>query len=165
MTHQEFKTRFLPYYKKLYRMAFRYLGNEDDAEDMVQNTYLKLWEKQEFLEGLEHDEAYAVTLLKHLCFDKLRGTRFSEDDESVLASKISPSPPPDQAFEQKEEMKILLRIIDTLPEAQRQVVILRHFDEKSTTEIEHETGLSNANIRVLLSRARKTIKELFTQKI
>ena len=62
MTHQEFKSRFLPYYKKLYRLAFRYLGNECDAEDMVQNAYLKLWEKQEFLDGLDSDEAYACAV-------------------------------------------------------------------------------------------------------
>lgn len=53
MTHQEFKARFLPCHKKMYYIAFRYLGNEYDAEDMVQNTYLKLWEKRESLENIE----------------------------------------------------------------------------------------------------------------
>lgn len=165
MTHQEFKTRFLPYYKKLYRIAFRYLGNEYDAEDMVQNAYLKLWEKQDFLEGLDSDEAYAVTTLKHLCLDKLRSPQFKTDDESVLANEIELAPPPDRVLEQREEMKTLMHIIAGLPEQQKQVIVLRHFEEKSTEEIEQETGLTNANIRVLLSRARKTIKELFIQKI
>lgn len=53
MTHAEFKARFLPYYQKLYRIAYRYVGNACDAEDMVQSTYLKLWEKQDFLEHVE----------------------------------------------------------------------------------------------------------------
>lgn len=165
MTHQEFKTRFLPYYQKLYRIAFCYLGNECDAEDTVQNAYLKLWEKQDFLEELENDEAYAVTILKHLCLDRLRGTQLTHDNETALENKSSPAPPPDEALEQKEDMRILRHIIAGLPETQRQVVMLRHFDGKSTLEIEQETGLSSANIRVLLSRARKTIKELFIQKI
>lgn len=165
MTHQEFKSRFLPYYKKLYRLAFRYLGNECDAEDMVQNAYLKLWEKQEFLDGLDSDEAYAVTLLKHLCLDKLRSSTPPTDNESALVNEIEPAPPPDRAMEQREDMKRLLRLIAELPENQRQVLLLRHFEEKSNAEIEQETGLSNANIRVLLSRARKTVKELFTSKI
>ena len=165
MTHREFKTRFLPYYPKMYRIAYRYLGNACDAEDMVQNAYLKLWEKQDFLEGLESDEAYAVTTLKHLCLDKLRSPQFKTDDESALTNKIEPAPPPDRAIEQREEMKTLLHIIAKLPKQQKQVIVLRHFEEKSTEEIEQETGLTNANIRVLLSRARKTIKELFIQKI
>lgn len=164
MTHPEFKARFLPCYQKLYRIAYRYMGNACDAEDMVQNTYLKLWEKQDFLEGVENDEAYAVTTLKHLCLDKLKAPLVQTDD-SGLVGESSPEPPPDQALEQKEEMKIVMRIISELPEQQRQVVLMRHFEEKSTEEIERETGLSNVNIRVLLSRARKTIKELFTQTI
>lgn len=165
MTHPEFKARFLPCYPKLYRIAYRYMGNACDAEDMVQNTYLKLWEKQDFLEGVENDEAYAVTTLKHLCLDKLKAPLVQTDDDSGLVGESSPEPPPDQALEQKEEMKIVMRIISELPEQQRQVVLMRHFEEKSTEEIERETGLSNVNIRVLLSRARKTIKELFTQTI
>ena len=64
MTHQEFKARFLPCHKKMYYIAFRYLGNEYDAEDMVQNTYLKLWEKRESLENIENNEDYAITTLK-----------------------------------------------------------------------------------------------------
>lgn len=165
MTHAEFKARFLPCYQKLYRIAYRYLGDVYDAEDMVQNTYLKLWEKQDFLEGIDSDEAYAVTTLKHMCLDKLKAPLVQTDDESGLVGESSPEPPPDQALEQKEEMKIVMRIISELPEQQRQVVLMRHFEEKSTEEIERETGLSNVNIRVLLSRARKTIKELFTQTI
>ena len=59
MTHQEFKARFLPCHKKMYYIAFRYLGNEYDAEDMVQNTYLKLWEKRESLENIENNDKAA----------------------------------------------------------------------------------------------------------
>ena len=72
---------------------------------------------------------------------------------------------PDTAYEIKEDMKVLLNIINKLPEQQRKILLLRHFEDKSTDEIETETGLSNANIRVLLSRARKTIKELFIQRL
>ena len=76
MTHQEFKARFLPCHKKMYYIAFRYLGNEYDAEDMVQNTYLKLWEKRESLENIENNEAYAITTIKHLCLTNRDGQRF-----------------------------------------------------------------------------------------
>ena len=156
MTHQEFKARFLPCHKKMYYIAFRYLGNEYDAEDMVQNTYLKLWEKR---------EAYAITTIKHLCLDTLRAPQIETDNDSVLVQETEPAPQPDTAYEIKEDMKVLLNIINKLPEQQRKILLLRHFEDKSTDEIETETGLSNANIRVLLSRARKTIKELFIQRL
>ena len=165
MTHQEFKARFLPCHKKMYYIAFRYLGNEYDAEDMVQNTYLKLWQKRESLENIENNEAYAITTIKHLCLDTLRAPQIETDNDSVLVQETEPAPQPDTAYEIKEDMKVLLNIINKLPEQQRKILLLRHFEDKSTDEIETETGLSNANIRVLLSRARKTIKELFIQRL
>ena len=152
MTHQEFKARFLPCHKKMYYIAFRYLGNEYDAEDMVQNTYLKLWEKRESLENIENNEAYAITTIKHLCLDTLRAPQIETDNDSVLVQETEPAPQPDTAYEIKEDMKVLLNIINKLPEQQRKILLLRHFEDKSTDEIETETGLSNANIRVLLSQ-------------
>ena len=164
MTHQEFKTRFLPCHKRMYRIAFRYLGNEYDAEDMVQNAYLKLWEMQETLDTITNDEAYALTIVKHLCLDRLKQTTIRHDNECESIQKAETSPQPDEALELKEDMGILLHLIERLPEQQRQVLMLKHFEGRSTEEIERETGLSNVHIRVLLSRARKTIKEQFIQK-
>ncbi len=163
MTHQEFKERFLPCHKKMYYMAFRYLGNESDAEDMVQDAYLKLWEKRCELQSVVNDEAYAITIVKRLCLDRLRRPPVETDSETVLITEAEPSPPPDMAYEEKEDVHRLMTIIGTLPPQQQQVVMLRHFENKATEEIEAETGLTNTHIRVLLSRARKTIKELFTQ--
>ncbi len=165
MTHQEFKIRFLPSHKRMYRIAFRYLGNEYDAEDMVQNAYLKLWEKRDILDSIENDEAYALTIVKHLCLDRLKQPAIGFDNEQELMQKTETAPQPDEALELKEDMGILLHLIEQLPEQQRRVLMLKHFEERSAEEIESETGLSNVHIRVLLSRARKTIRELFIQKI
>ncbi len=165
MTHQEFKERFLPRHKKMYYMAFRYLGNEHDAEDMVQEAYLKLWEKRGELYSIANDEAYAITTVKHLCLDRLRAPRVETDSETLLIAEVEPSPPPDTAYEEKEDVHRLMTIIHSLPSQQQQVVLLRHIDGKATEEIEAETGLTNTHIRVLLSRARKTIKELFIQQL
>ena len=165
MTHREFKTRFLPCHEKIYRIAFRYLGNEYDAEDMVQNAYLKLWEKRDSLESIENNEAYALTIVKHLCLDKLRQPTVQTDSEAALIQESETALQPDEACALKEEMAILLNIIGQLPEQQRRVLVLKHFEGRNTYEIEQETGLSNANVRVLLSRARKSVKELFIQRL
>lgn len=62
MDTAEFKQQFLPYHRKLYRVAFRLTGNPQDAEDMVQEAYLKLWNKRDELADVLNTEAYCVTL-------------------------------------------------------------------------------------------------------
>ncbi len=79
MDAAEFKQQFLPYHRKLYRVAFRLTGNPQDAEDMVQEAYLKLWNKRDELADVLNTEAYCVTLIKNLCYDVLRRSQPDED--------------------------------------------------------------------------------------
>ena len=79
MDAAEFKQQFLPYHRKLYRTAFRLTENPQEAEDMVQEAYLKLWNKRDELAGVLNTEAYCVTLVKNLCYDALRRSRPDED--------------------------------------------------------------------------------------
>ena len=73
MDAAEFKQQFLPYHRKLYRTAFRLTENPQEAEDMVQEAYLKLWNKRDELAGVLNTEAYCVTLVKNLCYDASAG--------------------------------------------------------------------------------------------
>ena len=82
MDAAEFKQQFLPYHRKLYRVAFRLTGNPQDAEDMVQEAYLKLWNKRDELADVLNTEAYCVTLIKNLCYDVLRRSQPDEDGRS-----------------------------------------------------------------------------------
>ena len=61
------KNEFLPYHRKLYCIAYRLLENAADAEDLVQEAYLKLWDKREGLAIISNPEAFSVTLVKKLC--------------------------------------------------------------------------------------------------
>ncbi|MBR5150739.1 MAG: hypothetical protein IKW61_05510, partial [Bacteroidaceae bacterium] len=87
MTKTEFKTRYMPLYKELYRVALHMLGDSNEAEDAVQNLYLKLWERRDALGGIESDEAYCRRLLKNICIDRWREMRRHEqqslDEEDV----------------------------------------------------------------------------------
>lgn len=162
MDANDFKRRFLPYHQKLYRVAFRLMGNAQDAEDMVQETYLKLWKKREELPpDIGNVEAYCVTLTKNLCLDALRASRIEEDhrppEELHLAGEANLM----QEVELKDEARQVKRIIGTLPPQQRQVIMMRDVHDCSYEEIEQATGLSAVNIRVLLSRTRKKIREQF----
>ena len=143
MDTAEFKQQFLPYHRKLYRVAFRLTGNPQDAEDMVQEAYLKLWNKRDELADVLNTEAYCVTLIKNLCYDVLRRSQPDEDGR-----------PP-------EELNQVRRLIGRLPEQQKRVILLRDVNDCSFEEIEQATGLNAINIRVLLSRARKKIREQY----
>ena len=68
MDAESFKKEFLPYHRKLYCVAYRLLENSADAEDIVQEAYLKLWDKREGLTVISNPEAFSVTLVKNICY-------------------------------------------------------------------------------------------------
>lgn len=163
MDTTEFKRRFLPCYKRFYHTAFRLTGNTQDAEDLVQEAYAKLWNRRNELEGVENAEAYGVMLMKNLCFDWMRRNIHDTDtctpEEVTLATDDSPG----HTTELHDEAEHAKSLINQLPDKQRRVMWLRDVNDCSFEEIEQATGLNATNIRVLLSRARKKIREQFNE--
>lgn len=162
MNAEEFKRKFLPLHPKLYRVALAFTGNRDDAEDILQETYGKLWAKRNELGKLDNPETWCVKIVKNLCLDFMRSPQTSkmtdEDAGKQLECETSGSDP-GQEMEEKEKLIAVKNIIDTLPYNQKQVIRLYGMAGCSLEEIEKLTGLGNGNIRVLLSRARKQIRE------
>lgn len=163
MDAAEFKQQFLPCHPKLYRAAFRLMGNAQDAEDMVQEAYLKLWNKRDELADVQHTEAYCITLVKNLCYDALRRIRPDEDGRTPEELPLPTDTNTALEVEQRDEANQVRRLIGRLPEQQKRVILLRDVNDCSFEEIEQATGLSAVNIRVLLSRARKKIREQYNQ--
>ena len=157
MDAAEFKQQFLPYHRKLYRVAFRLTGNPQDAEDMVQEAYLKLWNKRDELADVLNTEAYCVTLIKNLCYDVLRRSQPDEDGRPPEELNLPMDTNIAREIEQRDEVNQVKRLIGRLPEQQKRVILLRDVNDCSFEEIEQATGLNAINIRVLLSRARKKI--------
>ena len=162
MTAEEFKKQYLPYQQKLYGLALRILENQDDAEDIVQEVYIKLWNKRDELLHVENKEAYSVTLVKNLCIDFIRSKskrmkRASENTEVVEKRTL---------FEQisaKSDLELVKQLLALLPEQQQRVLNLRHACGYTNEEIEEITGLNSVNVRVALSRGRSKIRELFKE--
>ena len=103
-----------------------------------------------------------MTLVKNLCLDFLRSPRAGRHDEDVTeAVTLSTDSSPDKELEMQDKVEQVRHLINRLPENQRQVLRLRGIEDCSIDEIEQITGLSAVNIRVLLSRARKIIREQF----
>ena len=157
MTHEEFKARYLPLGEGLYRIAFNYLEDSADASDTVQDLFINLWNSRDRLDAVVNPQAYAYTLLKNLCIDRLRkdGRKVSLDTVPERSSED----PPDKVLADRETLRKVLRHIDALPPKQRQIVRMRIFEELEYDEIAERLGMSEINTRVQLSLARKTLKK------
>lgn len=159
MDAEEFKQRFLPLHTQLYRTAFRLMGNAMDAEDMVQEAYLKLWERRDDLGHVANMEAYCTSLIRHICIDAFRRKRPEEDSPPPEEFPLTDNEDAATALERQDEAKQLTSLINRLPEGQRTVMTLHDVEGCSYEEIEEATGFTAVNIRVMLSRARKKIRE------
>lgn len=160
MDAASFKKMFLPYHRKLYGMAFHLLGNEDDAADLLQEAYLKLWDKRHTLGVIDNPEAFCTTLVRNMCLDLLRSGSYGWHRKRVELTEALPLPAPDHTSIH-DDAQVVQTLINDLPPQQRQVVHLRDVQGCPYEEIENATGLSAVNIRVILSRARKKIREEF----
>ncbi len=157
----QFKEQILPYHKRIYRTAFCLLGDAHNAENVVQEVYLKLWDKRDELAKLKNTEAFLVTLTKNLCYDLLRSRH--PEQECTLSDKLPIFDEDNvaQDIERRDELNVVKQLIARLPEDQRHIIIMRDINGCAYDEIELATQLSPINIRVLLSRARKKIREQF----
>lgn len=156
MTHEEFKAAFLPLGDGLYRIAFHYLEDASDAQDAVQDVFIKLWNSKDKLDKIVNPEAYSYTLIRNVCIDRLRRSRKFVQPE--ILEERSSDDPPDKQFSDREALRKTLLCIDSLPEKQREIVRMRIFEELEYDEIAERLGISEINTRVQLSLARKTLK-------
>lgn len=158
MTYQEFNREIVPLKDKLYRCALAILGNRMDAEDMLQDTYGKLWTLREKLDSLDNREAYAMRMVRNLCLDQLRAHRLHEDKlEEVFNHRTEEGP--GQQEDLKDMDAVVKRVIAQLPEKPRTVIHLRDVEGYEMDEIAAIVGDDPATVRVTLSRARKTVRE------
>jgi RNA polymerase sigma factor, sigma-70 family len=159
MTAGDFKQKYFSLHPRLYRVAFIILKNVENAEDIVQEAYIKLWDDREKLAYVKTPEAYCVTLVKNLCMDFLRSPKVNRNDDNIDDYDIPDfSTSIETDFENRDTIRKIKSIVSSLPEKQQRVLKLRGFADCSLKDIETITGESAVNIRVLLSRARNTIK-------
>lgn len=159
MDAETFKKEFLPYHQKLYRIAYRIVQDVANAEDIVQDTFIKLWNKRNEMSDIENTEAFAIIILRNTCLDFLRKTK--NEYHAAYDTNIPETASLSKQIELQDDAQKVKQLINRLPDQQRQVMMMKHWDGYSDEEIEQVTGLSPGNIRVILSRARKTIREQF----
>lgn len=159
MQASEFKQLFLPCHRKLFSVAYRLMSNAQAAEDMVQETFLKLWMQRDKIEKVDNPEAYSITVLRRIFYDKMRARHLQEVDKDVGSLQVSSSQNISKQLEEADEYQRVRLLINHLPEPQARIMLMRDIEDRSFDEISTETGLTEVNIRSILSRARKKIRE------
>ena len=161
MDAREFKQRFMPHYKLLYRVAYQMTGNAQDAEDLLQDLYLKLWQKRDGLPDEAMKEAYLVKMIRNLFLEQRRIKRL----DTSVDLKEAYSPPDDQSLDHqidaKDEVQKMEGLISELPEREAKIIKMHLMEERSYEEIEQDTGLSKGNIRIIVMRTRQKLKQQF----
>ena len=156
MTEKDFNTLYLPLAGTLYRIAFYILEDRAAAEDAVQETLLKLWDTRDKLDSILTPKAYCITIVKNICLDRIRKASRLEFPAVLPESE---TPPMQDDIDNKERLAMVMEAVKSLPDRQRQVLLLRTVEGLSYEEISARTGLGALSLRVILSRARSTLKE------
>jgi len=159
MNAKEFKIEVLPVSNKLLRFAIQFLKNDNEAKDVVQDVFLKLWQKRDELGKVENIEAFAMRMVRNRCLDLFRTNRstFIEDQKgNLLENKTT-----DLSLEMdiSESARLVRKVIKELPELQQKVMWLRDIEQYEFEEIAAITDLNDNAIRVNLSRARKKVRD------
>ncbi len=142
------------YADRLFRFAFSSLRNREQAEDVVQESFTRVWEKRKSVE-FEKAKSYLFTIAHHATIDEVRHRqRFASVEEPLSAdAKTTPSQYPDVN-------EVLHKALATLPEQQRNALLLRDYEGYSYQEIGNITGMSEAQVKVNIFRARTTLKRI-----
>ena len=164
MELKQFKIDVLPLRDKLLNYARKLTEDPSDAEDAVQEIMLKLWNMRQKLDEYQSIEALAMTMTHHLCMDIWRAKR--PDSLSLEQGQApSQSATPERLLEEKDEFRLMRKIIDSLPTLQRTIIQMKDVQEYETEEIAEITGCSAEAIRSNLSRARKKVRDIYLQTI
>ncbi len=158
MTAEEFKKELLPKKNKLFRLALYLLKNREEAEDVVQEIYLKLWDINKTLSKYSNIEAVMMTMTRNKCLDRLKTKREKFGSLNEETSRQPTVNPLEQSI-QKDIVEHIKELMKQLPEQQKTILHLRDVEGYEYKEIKEITGFELNYIRVNLSRARKSIKE------
>lgn len=158
MNQSDFLKVVTPFKDKVFRLAKRLLVSTEEAEDATQELLFKLWRNKEKLEDYRNVEAFAMTMTKNYCYDRLKSkqasnltlvhSNYQEKDTSL-----------DKKVEYRDSVNRVHRLIENLPEQQKLIIQLRDIEQYDFDEICEVVGMKPTAVRVALSRARKTIRE------
>ena len=159
MEYISFQNTVLPLSDRLFRLALRITMNRAEAEDVVQDTLLKVWEQRSQWEQINSLEAFAIAICRNRALDVLKRAGRNTKSLDEVDDVHSPMPNVQSSIEAREQLSLVRRLMDSLPELQRTIMLLRDIEGKTYQEIAQTLDISETQVKVYLHRARTKIKE------
>ncbi|MBR1504425.1 MAG: RNA polymerase sigma factor [Prevotella sp.] len=161
-----FRNDILPLKNELYRLALRITLNPAEAEDIVQETMIKVWNRRDQWDDIDSIEAFCLTICRNLSLDKMKKmenqNQSLSEGEHDAPDRSYASNPEEQAVQQ-DRVALVRRLVSELPEKQRSAMQLRDFEGKSYKEIADIMDISEEQVKVNIFRARQAIKQRFIE--
>lgn len=161
MQEISFRNDILPLKDKLFRLALRITFDRAEAEDIVQETLIRVWNKRDEWTQFGSIEAYCLTVAKNLAIDRSERKDAQTVELTPDLEQASDASSPYEKLVTKERMKLIHRLMTELPEKQRQIMQLRDIEDKSYKEIAVALNLTEEQVKVNLFRARQKVKQKF----
>lgn len=158
----DFRNDILPLKDKLFRLALRITFDRAEAEDIVQETMIRVWNKRDEWHELESVEAYCLTVTRNLAIDRSEKKDAQTVELTPEAEKTPAASSPYDNLVSKERLRLIHKLMNDLPEKQRSIMQLRDIEGKSYKEIATLLKLTEEQVKVNLFRARQKVKQWFT---
>ena len=158
-----FRNDILPLKDRLFRLALRITLNPAEAEDIVQETMIKVWSKRNSWDTIDNIEVFCLTICRNLAIDKMRhmGNQTLSLEQEIEPSDESHHANPEEQAVQRDRVRLVRQLINQLPERQRSCMQLRDIEGKSYKDIATILDISEEQVKINIFRARQTIREQF----
>ena len=165
MKKVSFRNDVLPLKNELFRLALRITLSRAEAEDVVQETMIKVWNKRDHWDEIDSIEAFCLTICRNISLDKIKKAENQNQsiEEGHDAPDLSYTSNPEELAMQRDRIRLIRHLIDHLPEKQRSCMQLRDFEGKSYKEIAQVLGISEEQVKINIFRARQTIKQKYIE--
>ncbi len=159
MKLETFNREIVPMRMRLMVRARQLTGDDDSAEDLVQEVLLKLWSMREGLDRHTNHEALAMTILRNMATDRWRRQKLGRGD--IQSAEACGTSSEEERAEAADDIRLIERIVNALPPLQSRIFRMKEMEGYEAAEIMAITGCTPESLRQNLSRARRRIREEF----
>jgi len=145
--------------RKVFNIAYKFTGRHDEAEDLTQDIFLKIFKSLHTFDRRANFQTWLVSVSRNLCIDHYRSVRKEREtiDRDVDAGELTPAAPGQNAFqalEQADRVELLRKAMAELPESLRKAVVMRDLQELSYQEIADQLNLPEGTVKSRINRGR-----------